>query len=254
MADARVLERIKGWLDTGLIDAATAARLRADEAARVEPSARPPVPDLRLSIVEASSYLGLLLVLGEIVGLVRGAPGDRTLVVSRVGVSLSCLHVVAALVLGSLVFSHGDAPVAGVSHDRWLLIHLHLAILGWLAMLILTVGRTLAPMLAPAPVGPVARTRPPDPNARPNTPAVRERARRRAVRTALDQQRVFPPALHHQPPPAEPLPVRAHLHQAWAEPGRGCPAPASPRHVPRYPGLGPLLPAERAGVRPAARG
>lgn len=100
---------------------------------------------------------GLLLVLGELVGLVRNAPGDRTLVVSRVGVTFACLHVVAALVLGSLVFSHGDNPVAGVSHDRWLLIHLHLAVLGWLAMLILTVGRTLAPMLAPAPVGPTRR-------------------------------------------------------------------------------------------------
>jgi hypothetical protein len=38
----------------------------------------------------------------------------------------------------------------GVSHDRWLLVHLHLAALGRLALLILAVGRTLGPMLAPA--------------------------------------------------------------------------------------------------------
>jgi hypothetical protein len=94
---------------------------------------------------------GLALVLGELLGLVRNAPGDRTLVVSRIGVTLACLHVVAALVLGAVVFSHGDRPVAGVVHDRWLLVHLHLAALGWLAMLILTVGRTLGPMLARAP-------------------------------------------------------------------------------------------------------
>lgn len=100
---------------------------------------------------------GLALVLGELFGLVRSAPGERTLVVSRIGVSLACLHVVAALVLGAVVFSHGDHPFAGVAHDRWLLVHLHLAVLGWVAMLILTVGRTLGPMLALAPTAPPRR-------------------------------------------------------------------------------------------------
>ncbi len=100
---------------------------------------------------------GLALVLGELVGLVLNAPGDRTLVVSRTGVSLACLHVVAALVLGAVAFSHGDHPFAGVVHDRWLLVHLHLAVLGWVAMLILTVGRTLGPMLALAPTAPPRR-------------------------------------------------------------------------------------------------
>ena len=94
---------------------------------------------------------GLALVVIELLGLVRNAPGERTLVVSRVGVTLACLHVVAALVLGAVVFSRGDDPVAGVTHDRWLLVHLHIAVLGWLAMLILTVGRTLGPLLAAAP-------------------------------------------------------------------------------------------------------
>ena len=100
---------------------------------------------------------GLALVLAELAGLVRNAPGGRTLVVSRVGVALASLHVAAALVLGAIVFSHGDDPVAGVSHARWLLVHLHVAVLGWLAMLILTVGRTLGPMLASAPIAPARR-------------------------------------------------------------------------------------------------
>jgi hypothetical protein len=100
---------------------------------------------------------GLLLVLSELLGLVRRAPGGRTLVTSRTGVALVCLHVTAALVLGALVFSHGDRPVAGVVHGRWLLVHLHLAVLGWLTLLIVTVGRTLAPMLALAPTTPPRR-------------------------------------------------------------------------------------------------
>ena len=100
---------------------------------------------------------GLAIVVIELLGLVRNAPGGRTLVVSRVGVTLACLHVVAALVLGAVVFSRGDDPVAGVTHERWLLVHLHLAVLGWLAMLILTVGRTLGPMLAVAPSAPTRR-------------------------------------------------------------------------------------------------
>ena len=100
---------------------------------------------------------GLALVLSELLGLVLRAPGDRTLVVSRTGVALSCLHVTAALLLGALVFSRGDDPVAGVVHGRWLLVHLHLAVLGWLTILIVTVGRTLGPMLALSPVAPARR-------------------------------------------------------------------------------------------------
>lgn len=100
---------------------------------------------------------GLGTVLVELLGLVRNAPAGRMLVASRTGVTLSCLNVVIALVLGALVFSRGDDPVAGVSHDRWMLVHLHVAVLGWLAMLILTVGRTLGPMLAVAPTAPVRR-------------------------------------------------------------------------------------------------
>lgn len=94
---------------------------------------------------------GLALVLRELLGLVARAPGDRMLVVSRVGLVLISAHVVAALVLGAFVFSAGDNAIAGTSHGRLLLVHLHLAVLGWLALLIVTVGRTLGPMLAVAP-------------------------------------------------------------------------------------------------------
>ncbi len=100
---------------------------------------------------------GLVLVLFTLVSLVVHAPGDRTLIASRIGVSLTTLHVTAAFVLGAIVFEHGDATAAGVSHDRWLLVHLHLAVLGWLTLLIVTVGRNLAPMLALAPTAPPRR-------------------------------------------------------------------------------------------------
>lgn len=97
---------------------------------------------------------GLALVLLELGGLVVRAPRGRMLVVSRLGVGLSLFHAVGALTLGAVVFRHGYLPLWGVSHERWLLIHLHVAILGWLALLILTVGRTLGPMLALAPAAP----------------------------------------------------------------------------------------------------
>jgi hypothetical protein len=100
---------------------------------------------------------GLVVVLVELVGLVARAPRGRTLVASRVGVLLVCAHVVAALILGAAVFSRGDASFAGADHDRWVLVHLHLAVLGWLTLLIVTVGRTLGPMLALAPSAPPRR-------------------------------------------------------------------------------------------------
>lgn len=96
---------------------------------------------------------GLTIVLAEVLTLVARAPSGRTLIASRLGVALSCMHVVAALVLGAIIFSR-DAPFTWMSYERWLLIHLHLALLGWIALLILTVGRNLAPMLAQAPAAP----------------------------------------------------------------------------------------------------
>lgn len=101
---------------------------------------------------------GLAIVLIELLTLVARAPRGRLLIASRLGVTLSCAHVVAALCLGALIFSK-DASFAGLSYRRWLLIHLHVALLGWIALLILTVGRTLGPMLAQAPAA-AQRTRP----------------------------------------------------------------------------------------------
>ncbi|HZT15240.1 MAG TPA: hypothetical protein VFA19_04780 [Gaiellaceae bacterium] len=104
----------------------------------------------------AALSAGLAIVLAEILTLVVRAPRGRTLVASRVGVGLSCAHAVAALVLGAALF-HGS--LAGRAYLHALLIHLHVALLGWIALLILAVGRTLAPMLAMAPAAP-ARSRP----------------------------------------------------------------------------------------------
>jgi hypothetical protein len=94
---------------------------------------------------------GLGLVLVELGTVVLRAPRGRMLVASRAGIVLSLFHALAALTLGAIVFDHGDPPMLGVGHGRWLLVHLHLAALGWLALLILAVGRTLGPMLALAP-------------------------------------------------------------------------------------------------------
>lgn len=100
---------------------------------------------------------GLALVLSELVGLVARAPRGRMLIASRSGIALSLFHALAALTVGAIVFHHGDPPMLGVSHGRWLLVHLHLAVLGWLALLILAVGRTLGPMLAQAPAASTRR-------------------------------------------------------------------------------------------------
>lgn len=103
---------------------------------------------------------GLAIVLVELLTLVVRAPRGRTLIASRFGVVFSCGHVIAALCLGALIFSRA-APFAGLSYGRWLLIHLHVALLGWIALLVLTVGRNLGPMLAQAPAAP-RRDRPLD--------------------------------------------------------------------------------------------
>jgi hypothetical protein len=94
---------------------------------------------------------GFALVLFELGGLVVRAPRGRMLVASRAGIALSLFHALAALTLGAIVFDNGDPPMLGVSHGRWVIVHLHLAAFGWLALLILAVGRTLGPMLAQAP-------------------------------------------------------------------------------------------------------
>lgn len=101
--------------------------------------------------------LGLLALLLEIGLLVARAPRGRTLLASRFGVAASGLHALLAFLLGSLLFTREWRPWHGIPHDRLIAVHLHLAVFGWLTLLILTVGRTLAPMLALAPSEPIRR-------------------------------------------------------------------------------------------------
>jgi hypothetical protein len=97
----------------------------------------------------AAVAAGLAIVVAEIGALVVRAPGGRTLIASRVGVLLTLVHVAGALVLGALAF-HGPTV-------RRILVHLNLALLGWIALLVVTVGRSLVPMLALAPAAPRRR-------------------------------------------------------------------------------------------------
>lgn len=106
---------------------------------------RTPLAALGGSLLAAA----LALALTQLAGLVAGAPRGKRLVVSRVAVALSALHAATAGALGAYVFASGS--LVGDSYERALLIHVALAGLGWLTLLILAVGRTLAPMLALAP-------------------------------------------------------------------------------------------------------
>ncbi|MEI8106092.1 MAG: hypothetical protein WCH31_09690 [Actinomycetes bacterium] len=93
--------------------------------------------------------VGVLLLLVEVGTLVRRAPKGRVVMASRVGVSLSALHAAMAFTAGVIVF--GSGGLFGLSEGESVTTHLNLAVLGWLTMLILTVGRTLGPMLSLAP-------------------------------------------------------------------------------------------------------
>lgn len=93
---------------------------------------------------------GLALVLFDVGALVARAPRGRQLVASRVGVALSGVHAAAAGALGAVAFGASRSP-------RLVLVHLHLATIGWLALLIVAVGRTLGPMLALSAAPPARR-------------------------------------------------------------------------------------------------
>jgi hypothetical protein len=90
---------------------------------------------------------GLALLLAELASLVRGAPGGRLLVVSRPAVALAGAHAAAAFALGAVVLSDGGPEPLGIPYERLLLIHLSLALIGWLTVLIAAAGRTHVPML-----------------------------------------------------------------------------------------------------------
>jgi hypothetical protein len=102
-------------------------------------------------VAASAETAGFALVAWELVALVVRAPRDRMLLASRFGVLLSTLHAAAALAVGAGLADRGFEPLLGVPHDRAIGIHLNLAVIGWLTLLIVTVGRTLTPMLSLAP-------------------------------------------------------------------------------------------------------
>jgi hypothetical protein len=102
-------------------------------------------------VAASAETVGFALVAWELVVLVVRAPHDRMLLASRFGVLLSTFHAAAALAVGAGLADRGFEPLLGVPHDRAIGIHLNLAVIGWLTLLIVTVGRTLTPMLSLAP-------------------------------------------------------------------------------------------------------
>jgi hypothetical protein len=101
--------------------------------------------------------LGFVLVGWELAALALRASRGRMLLASRTGVLLATLHAAAALAFGALLAAREQRPLWGIPHERLIAIHLHLAVLGWLTVLLITVGRTLGPMLALAPAAPPRR-------------------------------------------------------------------------------------------------
>ena len=100
---------------------------------------------------------GMVLLLVELAQLVRGAPPGRLLVVSKTAVALAGAHAAAAFALGVIALAASGSEPLGVPYERLLLIHLALALVGWLTVLIAAVGRTLVPMLALAAAAPKRR-------------------------------------------------------------------------------------------------
>ena len=99
------------------------------------------------AIAAALLGCGLLLLLAEIAALVRRAPRGKQIPVSRLALAIAAGHAVAAFVLGAAVAADGGPQPLGIGFERVLLIHLSLALIGWLTILIAAVGRTLVPML-----------------------------------------------------------------------------------------------------------
>ena len=108
-------------------------------------------------VAATAETAGFLLVAWEVATLVSRAPRGRMLLASRLGVAASTVNAGAALAVGAALADRGFKPLLGIPHDRLIAIHLHLAVLGWLTLLIVTVGRTLTPMLSLAPAEPRRR-------------------------------------------------------------------------------------------------
>lgn len=113
----------------------------------------------RVLVVPSAAALGvgLVLLLAELASLVRRAPRGKRLVVSRPAVALAGAHAAIAFALGAVLFADDGAAPLGVPYERLLLVHLTVALVGWLTVMILAVGRTLVPMLGLAPAAPPRR-------------------------------------------------------------------------------------------------
>jgi len=115
--------------------------------------------DSAVLVASSAAALGtaLVLLLAELASLVRRAPRRKRLVVSRPAVALAGVHAAIAFALGAVLFADGGAAPLGVPYERLLLVHLTVALVGWLTVMILAVGRTLVPMLGLAPAAPPRR-------------------------------------------------------------------------------------------------
>jgi hypothetical protein len=118
------------------------------------------LPDLTW-VSSACVAAGACCVLVGVGRLLLHAPRNRLLLASRLGVTASGLNALLAFVAGLLLFARGWRGFAGISEESLIAIHLHLAVVGWLTLLLVSVGRTLLPMLTLAPRAP-ARSRPVD--------------------------------------------------------------------------------------------
>jgi hypothetical protein len=100
---------------------------------------------------------GLALFLAELAVLIRRAPRGKRIVVDRLAVALAGTNAAIAFALGAVAAAAEGPEPLGVPYERFLLIHLSLALVGWLTVLIAAVGRTLVPMLGLAPSAPPRR-------------------------------------------------------------------------------------------------
>jgi hypothetical protein len=100
---------------------------------------------------------GLALLLAGLVALVRRAPRGKRIVVNRLAVLLAGSNAALAFALGAVAAAEDGPEPLGIPYERFLLVHLSFALVGWLTVLIAAVGRTLVPMLGLAPSAPPRR-------------------------------------------------------------------------------------------------
>lgn len=90
---------------------------------------------------------GFALLFGQVGFLILRVPRGRLIIVSRLALAFAGAHAVLAFVLGATAANEEGREQLGLSYERLLLVHLSLALIGWLTVLIAVIGRTLVPML-----------------------------------------------------------------------------------------------------------